>query len=60
MSPVFGFIQLFFYYPFFSILFHVYLIVSVQIGNFVNLTNITNFFFVLSEWIKNQLSNINK
>lgn len=60
MSPAFGIIQLFFYYPFFSILFHAYLKVSVQIGNFINIRNITHFFFVLWEWMKNQLSNINK
>nr|YP_010719122.1 hypothetical chloroplast RF94 [Huperzia arctica]WDR47085.1 hypothetical chloroplast RF94 [Huperzia arctica] len=54
MSPVFGPIQLFFYYPFFSILFDVYLTVYPRISNVINITNITNFFFILIGWVKNR------
>nr|YP_009925611.1 ribosomal protein S16 [Phlegmariurus carinatus]QNH82403.1 ribosomal protein S16 [Phlegmariurus carinatus]WBV80300.1 ribosomal protein S16 [Phlegmariurus squarrosus] len=54
MSPVFGPIQLFFYYPFFSILFYVYLTVYPRISNVINITNITNFLFILIRWMKNR------
>nr|BDD17417.1 hypothetical protein [Takakia lepidozioides] len=56
MSPVFGFVQMFFYYPFFLPLLYLYLVVFIPIRNTISITNI---FYLSSEFMRNKL-NFNK
>jgi hypothetical protein len=44
MSPIFCFIQLLFYYPFFFFLLYIYLIFFIPIKNTVNIANIFSLF----------------
>ena len=53
MSPIFFFIQLLFYYPFFFLSLYIYLVFFIPIKNTVNIANIFSFF---SNFIKNKLN----
>jgi hypothetical protein len=56
MSPLFGPIQLLFYYPFFFLFLYIYLVFLISIKNTFNISNIFYFFL---DFIKNKL-NLNK
>lgn len=56
MNPIFSFIQMLFYYPFFFFSLYIYLVFFIPIKNTVNITNI---FYFFSKFIKNRL-NLNK
>lgn len=53
MNPIFCFIQLLLYYPFFFLSLYIYLVFFIPIKNTVNIANIFNFFF---NFIKNKLN----
>lgn len=56
MSPIFCFIQLLFYYPFFFLSLYIYLVFLIPIKNTVNIANL---FYLFSKNIKNKF-NFNK
>ena len=51
MNPIFCFIQLLFYYPFFFLSLYIYLVFFIPIKNKINIVNIFSFF---SNSIKNK------
>jgi hypothetical protein len=53
MSPIFCFIQLLFYYPFFFFLLYIYLVFFIPIKNTVSVANI---FYLFSNSIKKNLN----
>ena len=53
MNPIFCFIQLFFYYPFFLFSLYIYLVFFIPIKNTIHIDNIFHFF---SNSIKNKFN----